>query len=359
MKKHAIWVLILLLLGSAVVSGKENLDTSFYITGLEMLLDERPGDAGIQFRKLLEEFPRSPYAEKAEQYLLGNQFQADNSGIVTFYLGNLATAVYTAMMMPTILGYDLDAVMAGATGLVGVGTGLGGSWLMSREHPISSAADWWIESTQIVSLGNYFYLSSIIDFDELFGYSYGWKVQIGGQLLTLLGSRTGAYFKFRDNPPPKGQGSFMLHSYGWANAYYHLITRGVLELENDRAVNIGGMIASDLAALGSLYLWESLEWSPLRTGLVTVGGLGGGLIGFFSLMILSEFIDMDTPEVAASVTVSAISGQAAAVWFTRNMKPDRKRRDPDVLSGLYLFPMLQERAGTEGLSVTAGMKVKL
>jgi hypothetical protein len=342
MKKIVILIVLIVICIIPSLFAQENTDTSLYIGGLELLLEKNTNQAQESFSLLLDEFPGSQYAESSQRRLLELQNVEDNSGIVTFYLGNLATATYTAMRLPEIFGYSLDAIMAGVTGLAGVGTGLGSAWLMSKDHPISSAQDWWIESTQLISLGNYLYLAGIVEPYTVWKYPLSYKLELGGQLLTLLGSRVAAYTMFKDSAPPEGQGSFMLHSYFWANYYYLLFAGGILEIDDSKIASIGGIITTDLAVYGSLRLWDQLNWSPLRTGLVTVGGLGGGLIGFFTTMILEELASPDSKVQVSIMIASAAAGQAVAVWLTREMEPELSEKD----YGISLTPIiLPEKLG--------------
>lgn len=334
-------VVLILLIGICILPGlfaQENTDTSLYIGGLELLLEENTNQAQESFSLLLDEFPGSQYAASSRRRLLELQNVEDNSGIVTFYLGNLATATYISMMLPPLFGYSLDAIMAGVTGLAGVGTGLGSAWLMSKDHPISSAQDWWIESTQLISLGNYLYLTGIVEPYTIWDYPLSYKLELGGQLLTLLGSRAAAYTMFKDSAPPEGQGSFMLHSYFWANYYYLLFAGGILEIDDSKTASICGIITTDLAVYGSVRLWEQLNWSPLRTGLVTVGGLGGGLIGFFTTMILDELASPDSKVQVSIMIASAAAGQAAAVWLTREMEPVSSDKDYEISLTPIILP---------------------
>lgn len=336
--KKTIFILAVVIIISPILPAQEITDTSLYVDGLELLLDNNSGWAQEAFSTLLDKFPESPYAESALKRLQELRDVRDNSGIVTFYLGNLATATYTSMMLPSLFGYDLDAVLAGITGLAGVGTGLGSAWLMSKDYPISSGQDWWIESIQLISLGNYLYLTGIIDLSNSWDNPLANKLELGGQLLTLLGSRAAAYTMFKDGAPPEGQGSFMLHSYFWASYYYLLFSSGILEFDDARSTSIGGLITTDLAVYGSLKLWETLKWNPLRTGLVTVGGLGGGLIGFFTTMILDEIASLDTKAQVALVLGTTVAGQAAAIWLTNNMEPEISGKDYQVSINPIILP---------------------
>jgi len=340
MNKKAIFILAisLMIIPTLSLSALETTDTSLYIDGLELLLDNNTGRAQDSFFALLDKFPESPYAESALKRIQDLRDVQDNSGIVTFYLGNLATATYTSMMLPSLFGYEFDDVMAGVTGLAGVGLGLSSAWLMSKDHSISSGQDWWIESTQLISLGNYLYLTGIVDPSSIWTFPLSRKIELGGQLLTLVGSRAAAYALFKDGAPPEGQGSFMLHSYFWANYYYLLFTQAVLEFDDTRTTSIGGLITTDLAVYGSLKLWEDLKWSPLRTGLVTVGGLGGGLIGFFTTMILDDITSVDSRTQASVVLGTTLAGQAAAIWLTRNMEPELSENDYKISLNPIILP---------------------
>ncbi|NQT58389.1 MAG: hypothetical protein HQ557_05350 [Bacteroidetes bacterium] len=143
---------------------------------------------------------------------------------------------------------------------------------------------------------------------------------------------------FKEGAPPEGQGSFMLHSYFWANFYYLLFSQGILEFDDSKTTSIGGLITTDLAVYGSLKLWETLNWSSLRTGLVTVGGLGGGLIGFFTTMILEEIASPDSRVQVSIMIASAAAGQAAAVWLTRNMEPELSGKDYQISLSPIILP---------------------
>lgn len=314
---------IFLLCSVSFLSADNGEDPALYIEGLENLIDENREAAVTSFSLFIDQYPNSLYSRSAGHYLDELLHKKDNSGIVTFYLGNLATATYTAMRLPELFDYELDSVLAGVTGLVGVGTGLGSSWLMSRDYPISSASDWWIETTELISLGNYLYSMAILEPRDRWGYEFGNKFELGANLVTLLASRGLGYYLFREDPPPKGKGSFVLQSYLWSNFYYILFTLGILEVDDFQAMAVGGAVVSDLAAYAGYVGWDKLSWSTLRTGLVTVGGVGGALIGVFSNMILAEFTDLDDRLSIGIVMATALAGQAVTVKFTRSLEPDK------------------------------------
>ena len=79
----------------------------------------------------------------------------------------------------------------------------------------------------------------------------------------------------------------------------------------------------DLASVGAFFLWDALNWSFERISLVTVSGLGGGLLGFFGNMILDAFWEIEEPAYAkrlwGMIMSFALLGQGVGVWLTRDM----------------------------------------
>ncbi|MCF7941443.1 MAG: hypothetical protein K9M84_07515 [Spirochaetia bacterium] len=319
-------------------------DVSLYIEGLESLAEQQTAPAESSFMQLVDRYPRSPFAPKASAYLEDLHSRVDNSGIVPFYLGNLATATYTAAMLPILFELDQSTVTYGLSGLGGVALGLAGSAAMASDYPVTSGLSWAITTSQLVSLGNYLYLNGIIDLGQLVGQDAEMKVFLGGQLLTLNGSLLGSYFSLRDQDVSEGKASFALHSYAWANAYYWMAVAIAQSSDLKRTSTIG-LAVTDGALAGSLSLWDSLRWTPMRTGLVTVGGLGGALLGWFGTMVVGETLDLGVSEVFTAVMSSAVAGQAAAVYLTSRIPPEAEQLQAsdeaaaDVPISLALLPV--------------------
>lgn len=309
---------VVLSLVSGTVFAGENPDTTLYIKGLEALVKDSSDLAENSFSELVEAYPKSSYYSKASEYLSDIRNTVDNSGIVSLYITNLAVSTYTMVMLPGVFDFDGGPIMYGLTGLAGVGLGIGSSILMSENYPITSGLDWWIESSQLIANGNYLYLNGIIDMEDFFG-EYAGNAFLAGQLLTTNASRYGTYFALRGKPVSAGKASFMLQSYLWANAYYWLGT--ILLDSTDLKTNATvGLAVTDTVLLGSLPLWDTLQWSPMRSGLVSVGGLGGALVGWFSTMILEEVLSFDTKTYVGMIMASTALGQAAGVYLTSGME---------------------------------------
>lgn len=333
----------MLLLSSLMLISAQEYDTSLYIEGLESLIEEDKSSAEESFSQLLEQYPGSSYALSSRAYLDEIQSYVDNSGIVPFYLRNLATTTYTSFMLPLLLGIDEDTVTFGLAGLIGVGAGIGGSALMARDVEITSGLSWWMTTSQVVSFGNYLYLNGIFDLDDYFDYDTADDIFLSGQLLTLNGSLIASYAGFRNKDVSKGKGSFALQSYAWANAYYWMIN-GMLEFPDLQASSLVGMLVTDAAFAASLPAWDALRWTPMRSGLVSVGGLGGALVGFFSAMIIDNFAYLEAPAIFGMIMGSTLAGQAIAVRLTSSLEAEGPRRTADA-QDIFLLPTYQPDRG--------------
>jgi hypothetical protein len=315
-------------------------DPGLYIEGLEALIREDDSQALGLFTTFVTQHPDSEYAQPARSYITDLSSREDNSGIVAFYLGNLATTSYTAFMIPELLGSESDPLTLGLSGIGGVGAGIGGSALLSRDTEITSALSWWMTGAQIIGLGNYLYATSIIDVYELFAED-AYRVTLGGRLAVINASRFGTYAFARDRDLSSGRASFVVQSYLWANAYYWMGTV-IADCEDIKLSSSLGLAVTDAAAAAGYLFWDRLRWTPLRTGLVSVGGLGGGLLGFFSSMITENYVDLDERLVLAIIMTGAAAGQAAGVLLTSGMDVDRETSLPAI----SLMPLLSpDRAG--------------
>lgn len=321
MKKKIFIVLILFISASHLFA---NDDASLYINGLESIIQEKNKDAIESFDQLVKFYPRSKYQQKANDYLFSLQNKKDNSGIVPFYLNNIATLTYTAFSLSNLLELPSDSLSIGLTGLAGVGSGMGISSLLSKDYEITSELYSRMASNQSVVMGNYFYLFGILFEEGILGSGdYDDKITQASQLAALNGSLYLSYFGLRDKELEKGKGFFNLQSYAWAN-YYYFLTSIMLEREFNTTDLLIGMGVSDLAYLGSMPLWDKIKWSGTRSGLVSVGGLGGALIGSFSTLILENFVDLDFKTITGIIMGSTLVGQIYATYLTRNIDKNKK-----------------------------------
>ena len=125
-EKFPVILFIILIIFTFPVFGDENSEKESWTKlslGLELLLDEKTEEAVIVLEKVISDYPSTEAARKAEEYIEIYTNRLDRSGIVPFYLGNMITATWAASSIPMILDND-DGILLGATGIIGVGTGI-------------------------------------------------------------------------------------------------------------------------------------------------------------------------------------------------------------------------------------------
>ncbi len=316
MKKNLLIIFLLITILNPIFA---NDDTSLYIEGLESLIDDNKEQARESFNQLIFEFPNSNYNIKANNFLLDINNKVDNSGIVPFYLGNLSTLSYTTIKLLNLFEIEQDSLTIGLAGLTGVGLGISSSYLMSKDMPISFNLYSNILTNQIISMGNFYYLKALSYEYNLFdNEDVEEKVLQSAELVTLNASLFLSYYNLKDKEIPKGKAFFGLQTYAWTNYYYWLSTLFFDNLDSTNSILLG-MGISDAAYFGSLPLWDKIQWSSTRSGLVSVGGIGGALIGLFTNLILEDFVTIEQKTFASIIMGSSLAGQAIATYFTRNI----------------------------------------
>lgn len=331
MKKLLI-ISILFLITSSLYA---NNDISLYINGLESITQNDDIEAIDSFNQLIDLYPSSIYKVKANDYLYSLKNKNDNSGIVPFYLNNIATLTYTAFQVSNLFDIELDSLSMGLSGLSGVGSGIGASYLLSKDYEISSELYSRMFANQAVAMGSYYYIYGILNNNGLVGTNDVYdKLIKTSQLATLNGSLYLSYFGLRNSELEKGKGFFGMQTYFWAN-YYYWLTALMFERgfgSNEFALAMG---VSDLAYIGSQFLWDNIKWSGTRSGLVSVGGLGGALIGVFTNLILENYITLENKVATSILMGSTITGQVLAAYFTRDID---KTQDASISSNYQIMP---------------------
>jgi hypothetical protein len=195
---------------------------------------------------------------------------------------------------------------------------------MSKDQDVSFARDVWIEFSQISAMANYQllveavrpYLGTDARTEE--------KITIGGQMSVALGTRTAAYLTTRGKRLSPGRASLTASSYAWAHLYYWLSMTGIVRSEDPTLNSALGLVLPDAAAIASYFAWDHFRMSANRVGFLSVGAVGGGLIGTFVNVILSGIDEHIDQRIQQSVLVGSIlTGQGAAWYFTRTMPQER------------------------------------
>lgn len=303
-----------------------------YALGLELLVEDEPEEGRQVLHELVLNYPDTAAAAKAREYLAEHPPRPDRSGIVTFYLGNMLTTTWAASSVPLLLEEDSDLLM-GTAGLIGVGSGIYTSWLMTRGRDMSLGQDLWIEFIEAVSVANFQYawnaFGDVVDDEKIRE-----KINIGGQTFTALTSRGLTYWKVLDENPSRGRIFTMINTYAWAQLYYWISMVEIIGSENETLNNSLAVVVPDLAAVGSYFLWEKVDWSLQRAGIISVSGLGGMLTGIFSTMVISEAFNFEPgQEVSNSIILGcSLAGQVLGALVTSGMEPDSAAaKEPDTL----------------------------
>lgn len=332
MKKKLLIISLLFIITSSLYA---NNDTSLYINGLESITQRNDVEAIDSFNQLVDLYPSSIYKVKASTYIDSLKNKKNNSGIVPFYLNNIATLTYTTFGLANIFEIPTNTLSVGLSGLIGVGSGIGVSSLLSKEYEISSELYSRMFTNQAIAMGNYYYIYGILNNKNLVGTNdvYDKLIQ-SSQLATLNGSLYLSYFGLRNSELEKGKGFFSLQSYVWSN-YYYWLTALMFERGFDTPELLLGMGVSDLAYIGSQKLWDTIKWSETRTGLVSVGGLGGALIGVFTNLILENYITLENKVATSILMGTTLSGQILAAYLTKDID---KNHDVSVSSEYQIMP---------------------
>ncbi len=318
-------VLLAVLLAPLAAAADENVlqlsdDTALYVRALELAIGGDTIAAEAALRELLARHPASVYAERAHDYLAAWGSRLDHSGIVPFSILNLVTA--TALTVTIPLAFEIEnTLVLSLSGLAGVGVGLGGSWLLSRDIDLSWGQELWMDVAQVVSLADYLFVYLIVS--DTLPSEVQRFVPLGAALTATLARGLAYTAVGRGGLRPAGRPSFIGISYATAFAYSLLAMRGVIHGMSDdlyRGLMIGIPTAT---AIGSYFLWDALDWKAARSGFMSLGSLGGALAGFF----VSGIIDyaaggIDSRLTSGIILAGAVAGQAAAIALTTNMSDE-------------------------------------
>jgi len=322
-------------------------DTALYVRALELAIGGETISAEAALRELLARFPASVYAERAETYLSAWGSRLDRSGIVPFSILNLVTA--TALTVTVPLAFEVEnTLVLSLSGLAGVGVSLGGSWLLARDIDLSWGQELWMDVAQAVSLVDYLFAWLTVS-DTLPSDTQRF-VPLGAALTATLARGLAYAAVGRGGALPAGRPSFIGISYATAFAYSMLTLRGVIHGMDDdlyRGLMIGIPTAT---AVGSYFLWETLDWKAERSGFMALGALGGALAGFFLSGILDYSLGgIDSQLTSGIILAGAVAGQATAIALTARMSdegvPAVAQRSDSSTSPASPTPLAAQPAG--------------
>ena len=159
-------------------------------------------------------------------------------------------------------------------------------------------------------------MSDILDLNER-----GANAVIGSS--KLIGRALG-YGLVWNQLPSVGRINMVLQSYAWAQFYSVAFVSSFIDPEGaTKITQWSSLVIPDLASVGAFFLWDVLHWSFERISLVTVAGIGGGLLGLFGDMILEAFWELEEQPAGkrlwGMIMSFALLGQGVGVWLTNDM----------------------------------------
>ncbi|MCK5201438.1 MAG: hypothetical protein KAR21_23955, partial [Spirochaetales bacterium] len=170
------------------------------------------------------------------------------------------------------------------------------------------------------------------------------RINIGGQSVTSLTSRGLTYKYIINKDPSAGRVFTVINTFAWSQYYLWISLSEIFHSQNEKLNYSLGMLIPDLAAVGSYYLWEKAGWSFQRTGIISVSGLGGLLIGMFTNMIVTENFDPSDALTSYMILGGSLAGKIIGVYATANMEPDAKA-DNSLFKNISFVPLVS-RNGT-------------
>lgn len=344
--KVLILIFIILIAVTPNVFGDDNAEKDAwerFALGLELIVDEKVDEAILVLKGIIADYPNTDAAEKAEEYVEKFSARLDRTGIVSFYLGNMITTTWAVYSIPLILEIENGIVM-GTAGIIGVGSGIYTSWLMTRNIDMSLGRDLWIEFIESAAVSNFQYAYSIFG-DYITDSNVREKINIGGQAVTSLASRGLTYKYVTDKDPSAGRVFTVINAYAWSQYYLWITLSEIFNSQNEKLNYSLGILVPDLAAFGSYYLWDKAGWSFQRTGIISVSGLGGLLIGMFTNMIIAEAGDFDPSSAltASIILSSSLAGKIIGAYATANMEPDDKA-DESLFASINFAPIVMQNS---------------
>jgi len=336
--KFPVVLLLILTIVTIPVFGDETSEKDAweqFAIGLELHIDKKTDKALQVMENIVLEYPNTEASEKAKEYIENNKSKLDRTGIISFYLGNMLTTTWAAFSLPMILDLD-DGYVPPIAGIIGVGSGIYTSWLMSKNIDLSLGQDLWIEFIEAVSITNFQYAYSIID-EYITDFELRGKINIGGQTATTLTSRGLTYSYVKDKNPSAGKIFTVMNTYAWSQYYLWLTLSEIFYSQNDNLNYSLAILIPDLAAAGSYFLWDKAGWSMQRTGIISVSGIAGMLTGIFVDMILNEAGINPSDAVSSSIVMSGSIG----AYVTSAMEPDVKA-DKSLFSNMSFTPIVNK-----------------
>lgn len=283
--------------------------------------------------------------KRLEKEVEASGTKKDTSGMVLYFAGNIADYMAGAGSLPNIFTGDGMPVSYASVfvdtpnsiaGILGLSGGLAFSIASTYKEgfPIGRAMaiefftrsiwynvfstlwsfDWYEESGTIT-----YNPDGSADYSD---YSYSDYTYIQGFIegLSLLTARTLSIVLSKGKTPVKERYGFMYANYMWGVFYSWMVIAEWDEvLFNEHFSFIATALVGDAAAVGSAFLYEKLNWSSARIGLMNVGGLTGLALGGLSLIPISDAAPAFTKHSPIYLVGWSAVGLVLGAFLTRKM----------------------------------------
>jgi hypothetical protein len=295
-------------------------DTSLYVQILEMIVDGDTITAVPLLHKLIDAWPDSPWTPHARELLSRYEGRLDRSGITLFSITNLLSTVALAEAIPAYLQAD-SLLTYGLAGLAGVGLGIGGSWLLSKDVDLSFGQELWMDTAQAIGTADF---ALAYDLVTTPGDAEAARFLPLGSAIVTVAARAAAYAAVVGAPLSAGKPAFVLVNYATSVGYTLLLLGSVFSYKDRIANDLSLTAIPTTVALVSYFLWDGIRWPDYRSGLTLLGALGGGLAGVFADLVVSQLAPQsDSRPYFGIVLGTALAGHVVTAILTKDLPPEK------------------------------------
>ena len=329
MSRYVLWSSMLLLLLAGMPLFAEPA-ADLYMQALEELARGEETEALTHLQEVVTTYPDSPYAARAQEFVDQLTGKLDHSAVFLFYGGQLITSAVSTLSIAASIWPEPDPLGSGLLGIISLSAGGLSAWYLSKDINMGWGQALWIEFIDNSLLVNSLLLSDILDLNERAA-----NAVIGSS--KLIGRALG-YGLVWNQLPSVGRVNMVLQGYAWAQFYTVAFVANFIDPDGESKITQwSSLVIPDLASVGAFFLWDALHWSFERISLVTVAGIGGGLLGFFGDMILDAFWELEEGQADAKrlfgmIMSFALLGQGVGVWLTRDM-PEEPAQTASSMTG--------------------------
>ena len=300
-----------------------------YKVGLELVTQGRYDEAGVRFSEVVERYSDTDIKARAEEQirLLGSLQEGRIPRSVVDQKayeeeGWAELAINQGLAMPLILGFLLPAGTTQpeepgipvALGMVGLGVGVGGSYLLDQKIGITRGQAMAVFSGEAVGFLNGYMLSAITQPRDYRGH---YRYMMAGTLLGGAGAVALDHYLELDS----GQMA-MANSGALWGAVLGLTSMVFFEVNDDADVWIRLVSALDLGLVTGALLTQKWDISRKRMGVINLSAVAGAGLGLGFGFFGSFYGNMDEESFTLLMLGSTAGGALLGAYLSRNMDAD-------------------------------------